>query len=644
MKQVIAIASLVLLFNTADAQWKDTGLKRCATATRDNCSVEKQQKKSVFFFFTSYQWVKAPDDCSLCANIPEVCNGIDDNLNGAIDEGFTQNTLYRDADGDGYGDVTSFIFSCETSKAGYTLNFDDCDDTSPLIHPNAPDLCNVIDDDCDGRTDEDAAYSNFYADVDRDGYGAGDQISSCSTPPGTVLNNGDCDDSNAAIHPGATEIVNGIDDDCDGAIEITAPQVNPLINGYCDELSQWDREHFDISMYSEPFNTNYSQFHSGFGMFSQGIGSVHYITPFVKGMGSVNCKPDPRSTATCNNTPTKDCEGDGVGCQAHTLDYYSEQCHWYADHGISMIVNINPYVKNWSEQKKYIDVPLSNRVKVIGVIFGTELAVPSWYANSFYYPKGGSDYVPVWTSLKDSIHKYYPGIPVGVWTGNIWQTRGDHYNWCSSITAAGKGADFIAAYGMNQNITNRLNSTNQTEAQAIDSILTFPLWLSRWQTKVASTYGKKEIAILTNGTNGTETLGPTFLGLMQTEFQIMAEQMDEGNLMAAQEYRTREFKLNGNAAKSQVNVQVRFKRGEMYTEPCTKEWLQTGDKYVVGIRFTKADGHGWVEVLNFSSRDWSMGGIVEGWSCATTLLNDIRQGVSYTDNKVRARSIAFVEF
>ena len=62
------------------------------------------------------------------------------------------------------------------------------------IHPGATEVCNSIDDDCDGCTDE-----GF--DQDNDGY--------------TVCE-GDCNDALAAIHPGATEICNGIDDDCEG--------------------------------------------------------------------------------------------------------------------------------------------------------------------------------------------------------------------------------------------------------------------------------------------------------------------------------------------------------------------------------------------------------------------------------------------
>lgn len=60
----------------------------------------------------------------------------------------------------------------------------------------------------------------YYEDFDTDGYGnaAVTQISCTGAPIGYVANNTDCNDNNAAIHPGAAEICgNGIDEDCSGS-------------------------------------------------------------------------------------------------------------------------------------------------------------------------------------------------------------------------------------------------------------------------------------------------------------------------------------------------------------------------------------------------------------------------------------------
>lgn len=60
----------------------------------------------------------------------------------------------------------------------------------------------------------------YYVDLDGDGYGAGTGIIFCSDPgSGYSLNNTDCNDANASVHPGATEVMNGIDDNCNGQID-----------------------------------------------------------------------------------------------------------------------------------------------------------------------------------------------------------------------------------------------------------------------------------------------------------------------------------------------------------------------------------------------------------------------------------------
>ena len=88
--------------------------------------------------------------------------------------------------------------------------------------------------DCDD--DNPAIYAKqWYFDQDRDGFGS-DPLWICNPSEGFVDNDGDCDDSNAEIHPNAVEICDSIDNDCDNAIDMADPSLDKsqLIRVYLD--------------------------------------------------------------------------------------------------------------------------------------------------------------------------------------------------------------------------------------------------------------------------------------------------------------------------------------------------------------------------------------------------------------------------
>ncbi|MBK7808988.1 MAG: T9SS type A sorting domain-containing protein [Saprospiraceae bacterium] len=251
----------------------------------------------------------------------EVCDGIDNDCDGSTDEGVLT-TYYADVDQDGFGNPLGSTQSC-TQPGGYVTNNTDCDDNDALekpgqvwfddtdndgygqtgaasitqclrpvgykaaielistsgdcndnnntINPAATEVCDGIDNDCDGSTDE-GVQTTYYADVDQDGFGNPlSSTQSCTQPGGYVTNNtdcddndalekpgqvwykdndndnfgqtgaasitqclrpvgyraalelisttGDCNDSNNAINPAATEVCDGIDNDCDGSTD-----------------------------------------------------------------------------------------------------------------------------------------------------------------------------------------------------------------------------------------------------------------------------------------------------------------------------------------------------------------------------------------------------------------------------------------
>lgn len=125
-------------------------------------------------------------------------------------------TWYRDRDGDGYGDATDSLVSCE-EPSGYATELD-CDDTDAAIHPGAAEIpADGIDQDCDGG-------ELCWGDLDEDGF-VGDQASVVSEDldcddPGEVgsAGGGDCEDADPAVNPGAEELPGDErDQDCDGA-------------------------------------------------------------------------------------------------------------------------------------------------------------------------------------------------------------------------------------------------------------------------------------------------------------------------------------------------------------------------------------------------------------------------------------------
>jgi len=153
-------------------------------------------------------------DATVYPGAPELCDAADNDCDGALDEGLP--LYYPDEDGDGSGD--SSVGTCD-ALSGYVTNDDDCDDAEPATHPGALEVCDGMDNDCDGGIDE-ALAATYYQDADGDGYGnPNTRIDACSPPAGYVTNGTDCNDANAAVHPGAQEVCNGLDDDCDGAPE-----------------------------------------------------------------------------------------------------------------------------------------------------------------------------------------------------------------------------------------------------------------------------------------------------------------------------------------------------------------------------------------------------------------------------------------
>jgi len=154
-------------------------------------------------------------DASVNPGVTEICDGIDNNCAEGIDE-YVKLTFYGDVDSDGFGNMTDTVDEC-SAPSDYVDDNTDCDDDDVLINPNATEICDYVDNNCDGSVDEDVTL-RFYIDSDSDSFGdAFNFVDECSLPSGYVENDTDCDDTNLSIYPGAIEVpYNGVDEDCSG--------------------------------------------------------------------------------------------------------------------------------------------------------------------------------------------------------------------------------------------------------------------------------------------------------------------------------------------------------------------------------------------------------------------------------------------
>jgi len=157
----------------------------------------------------------------------ELCNQVDDDCDGIIDNTLTQAAYFPDADGDGYGSGTGVLL-CYDPGFGFSQIGNDCDDFNDQINPGQSEVCNNIDDDCNGNADDGLLFAVYYIDSDLDGFGSTSTVTYCEDPGvGFTTSNQDCDDTDPFINPSATEICNEVDDNCNGLIDTYDPLLSP---------------------------------------------------------------------------------------------------------------------------------------------------------------------------------------------------------------------------------------------------------------------------------------------------------------------------------------------------------------------------------------------------------------------------------
>ena len=260
-------------------------------------------------------WTSLVDtDCSDTKNnaypgAQETCDGVDNDCNGAIDEGGAKGCTnwILDGDKDGWGKTGEVQCLCSPVAPYTAAQGGDCEDGDAAISPDGVEVCNSIDDNCNGQVDEGEGKTGcvtLLVDADGDGYGVATQSKCLCKPaaPYTATTGGDCNDADGASFPGAAETCDGKDNDCNLTVDEEGAQ------GCTTWLKDADGD--------------------GAGVTGDGKCLCAKVAPYVAGQGG-DCNDDnvavhPAAAETCNGIDDNcngaiDEEGAG-GCTVYYTD------------------------------------------------------------------------------------------------------------------------------------------------------------------------------------------------------------------------------------------------------------------------------------------------------------------------------------
>jgi hypothetical protein len=167
-------------------------------------------------------------DPAIHPDVPEICDGIDQDCDGETDENATDgSTFYEDKDGDGFGISGVSTIACEQPD-GYAEEIGDCNDDDPAFYPGAPET------DCEDPNDYNCDGSVGFAGADNDGFAACEE----------------CDDSNPEVHPGHPELCDGLDNDCNGNPDAPGGEGDADNDGSlaCEDCNDNDPMNFPTNM------------------------------------------------------------------------------------------------------------------------------------------------------------------------------------------------------------------------------------------------------------------------------------------------------------------------------------------------------------------------------------------------------------
>jgi len=222
--------------------------------------------------------------------------GVYEDDTGTWDSG--DDTVYEDLDQDGYtGDVDCNDSPLDENADGIIDGY--------FINPGMDETCNGVDDNCDGQIDEDLELTESWLDQDADGYGAGEAVETCEGAPGYASIDGDCNDTDDSIHPGAEDVGgDGIDSDCDDETEPADESTGESQDDDEGEDESGDEDTGDAGDDETEEETPTDADADGYSDESDCDDSDDSVNP--------------GATEVCDDGIDQDCDGEDLECEAET--------------------------------------------------------------------------------------------------------------------------------------------------------------------------------------------------------------------------------------------------------------------------------------------------------------------------------------
>jgi len=274
-------------------------------------------------------------DPTVSPGADEVCDGIDNDCDGTVDnhDSLDAATWHADADEDGYGAPDDTVTACDQPE-GHTPagGPEDCDDATPSVHPDAEETCNGVDDDCDTTIDEEATdFTTFYADSDEDGEGdPASPLDACELPGGYTTDATDCDDTDASQNTADVD-ADGFSTcagDCDDSA-FTGPAAFPGAGELCDDVDQdcdtiVDEEAADFDIFYADTDGD------GFGDPDTHVDACHLPEGYV--VNNQDCDDAPPIGASVNPDGLELCGGADEDCDGVVDEDGAEDARrWFQD-------------------------------------------------------------------------------------------------------------------------------------------------------------------------------------------------------------------------------------------------------------------------------------------------------------------------